>query len=171
LRDGDAFAEIQPALLQEYSYHGLILNFPEPNPATAIPGLRPTDLVVLTTRPPTRNEKIINKKYISQSGTYLERRILETVGRYFEAHSRSLIKLTSDMATKLCEPTRGEIEFFQRHGARYRRYRVPYTKRRDQSKWQVPARPNLTAAFLLSTDLPENNGILLNVFGMDGPTR
>jgi hypothetical protein len=169
LRDGDAFAEIEAVLLKEsYTYHGLILNFPAPDPTVISPSLGPFDLVVLTTRPPSKYN--FNKKHIKMSGTGLEESILKVADQYFELHSRSLLKLSGDLAARLQLPDRGEIEFSQYGGARYLRYRDPYNKKRKQYKWQIPPERTLTAAFVLFTRLWQGGPLFLNAFGMDGPT-
>lgn len=46
----------------------------------------------------------------------------------YDYHSRSLVKLSSEMAAKLKKPDRGEIELSQHHGARYLRHRTPISK-------------------------------------------
>lgn len=169
LRDGDAFAEIEAVLLKEdYDYQGLILNFPSPDFEVSPLDLGASDLVVLTTRPPHPDE--MDKKGKPATGERFERRVLDVVNVYFALHSRSLVKLSSEMAAKLKNPDRGEINFGQRHGARYKRHRMPYVKKREQSKWQTPAKKTLTAAFALYTNLWTGGPLFLNAFGMDGPT-
>lgn len=170
LRDGDAFAEIEAVLLkQDYDYQGLILNFPSPDFEVSRLDLGASDLVVLTTRPPHLDE--MDKKGKPASGEKFEQRVLDVVNLYFPLHSRSLVKLSSEMAAKLKNPDRGEINFRQRHGARYKRHRMPYVKNREQRKWQMPTKDALTAAFVLYTNLWAGGPLFLNVFGMDGPTN
>jgi hypothetical protein len=169
LRDGDAFAEIEAVLLkQDYDYQGLILNLPSPDFAVSSLDFGASDLVVLTTRPPHLDE--VDKKGKSATGEKFEQRVLDVVNLYFALHSRSLVKLSSEMAAKLKNTDRGEINFGQRHGARYKRHRVPYIKNREQRKWQIPAKKTLTAAFVLYTNLWAGGPLFLNAFGMDGPT-
>jgi hypothetical protein len=173
LRDGDAFAEIEAVLLKKegYDYEGLILNFPSPDPELSPPVFGASDLVVLTTRPPTPYEYEREKKHMTPSGEKLEKAILDVVRLYFNQHSRSHVKLSSEMAARLTKPDRGEIEFGQHHGARYLRYRNPHIKSREQSKWtKVPKETKLTAAFVLCTNLWAGGPLFLNAFGMDGPT-
>jgi hypothetical protein len=170
LRDGDAFAELEAVLLKDdYDYHGLILNFPSPDLKIEHPSFLPSDLVVLTTRPPSLDE--MGKKHMTPSGEELERPILNVVDQYFKQHSRSHVKLSSEMAARLEKPDRGEIEFRQHHGAHYLRYRMPYVRKRDQSRWQKPDKTTtITAAFVLFTNLWNGGPLFLNAFGMDGPT-
>lgn len=171
LRDGDAFAEIAAILLKsDYNYHGLILNFPSPHSQRELPDLGASDLIVLTTRPPTEYEEEFNKKHIATTGGELEKAILKRVAIYFAAHSRTVVKLKPAMAAEMKSLDRGEIQFKQQHGARYFRHRNPYVRTRPESNWKTPIDKELTAAFLLFTNLWDGGPLLLNAFGMDGPT-
>lgn len=172
LRDGDAFAELEPALLKEgYDYHGLILNYPAPDFKRESPALSDSDLIVLTTRPPTPYESETEQRHMTLSGEELEKSILSVVNLYFRQHTRSHMKLSNEMADQLTKPDRGEIEFRVRNGAHYKRHKMPYAKKRDQMIWQTRTNETaLTAAFLLFTNLWTGGPLLLNAFGMDGPT-
>lgn len=168
LRDGDAFAELATALCEKhYKYGELIINFPSSDDNSGQHALGPTDVLVLTTRPPLHDDPF-DRKYIKRSGTGLERSILQSVGTHFSVCRRSYVMLSEEMAAKLKQTNRGEIEFTMYTGAYYKRYRTPYTRRRKQHQWERPENPTVTAAFLLLTRLWENGPSLLNAFGMDG---
>ncbi|MFY9553678.1 MAG: hypothetical protein WAV47_03050 [Blastocatellia bacterium] len=170
LRDSDAFAELAAVLNeQSYVYNGLILNFPvAEEDATEIPTLGPSDLLVLTTRPPL-NDDYFDRRFIKRSDTELEKSVLKAVGCYFNVCRRSRIVLSQRMVEKLKFSDRGEIEFTMYGGASYRRYRMPGTKNREQHKWQEQKESIKTAAFALLTNLWKGGPSLLNAFGMDGP--
>lgn len=170
LRDGDAFVELATALCEkQYKYGELILNFPLSQDKSLQQCLGPTDVLVLTTRPPLTDDDF-DRKYIKQSGTELEQSILRAVRTYFKVCRRSYVMLSEGMAKKLKHPNRGEIEFYSYAGAYYKRYRKPYTRRRKEHQWEKPVSPTVTAAFLLLTRLWEDGPSLLNAFGIDGTT-
>ncbi|MFY9570672.1 MAG: hypothetical protein WAV20_04615, partial [Blastocatellia bacterium] len=95
LRDSDAFAELAAVLNEQgYVYNGLILNFPvAEEDATEIPTLGPSDLLVLTTRPPL-NDDYFDRRFIKRSDTELEKSVLKAVGCYFSVCRRSRIVLS-----------------------------------------------------------------------------
>jgi len=168
LRDGDAFAELAAALYEQDDKYGeLILNFPLSHDNLAHPTLGPSDLLVLTTRPPL-NDDAFDRRYIKRSGSELEKSILRAVGLYFSVCRRSYLKLSEDMAAELKYPNRGEIQFTMYAGAYYKRYRTPYTRSREQHRWERPPKSSMTAAFVLLTRLWDRGPNFLNAFGMDG---
>ena len=167
LRDGDAFAELAAALFEQHYHFGeLVLNFPH-GAKELTPLLGPSDLLVLTTRPPLNDDEF-DRKYIARSGTELEKAILDAVGFYFSVCRRSYVKLSQEMAAKLKYANRGEIEFSMYAGDYYKRYRAPYTCSRELHRWQVPANARTTAGFVILTRLWNGGPNLLNVFGLDG---
>lgn len=168
LRDGDAFAELASVLCKQgFDYSGLLVNYPNPNRQVSISDFRPSDLLVLTTRPPL-NEDDFERFVIKLSGTPLEKSILEVARRYFKVCRRSAIVLSEEIASKLAHNDRGQIDFTVHNAACYRRYRNPYTKNREAHRWRKPESTR-TAAFILLDRVQDNGPALLNVFSMDGP--
>ena len=167
LRDGDAFAELAAALYNQHHHFGeLVLNFRHCTKEVT-PLLGPSDLLVLTTRPPLNDDEL-DRRYIARSGTELEKAILDAVKFYFSVCRRSYVKLSPDMATKLKYPNRGEIEFSMYAGGYYKRYRAPYTHSRKLHRWEIPVNARTTAGFVILTRLWDGGPNLLNVFGLDG---
>jgi hypothetical protein len=167
LRDGDAFAELAATLFdQHYHFGELVLNFRHSTKElTSL--LAPSDLLVLTTRPPLNDDEF-DRRHIARSGTELEKAILDAVGFYFSVCRRSYVKLSQDMAANLKYPNRGEIQFSMYAGGYYKRYRAPYTRNRKLHKWAVPTNARTTAGFVVSTRLWDGGPKLLNVFSFDG---
>jgi hypothetical protein len=171
LRDGHAFAELAMLLrTNECHYGGLLLNYPVPVPHVKTPDLTSTDLLVLTTRPPLNDDEL-DSRPIRRSGTPLERIVLETVRQAFRICRRSYVMLSEEMARRLPDPyrNRGEMEFTLNGPACYKRYRMPYTKKKTEHQWCVDSSESpRTSAFVLFTRMP-NGAMLLNAFSMDGP--
>jgi hypothetical protein len=176
LRDGDAFAELMPVLLDlGYEYGGLLLNHP-PDPGVRRPQLGSEDLVVLTTRPPLDDPQAQgDRKLIKQSGNPLESAILKAARSCFPFCKRRIIQLSPDAAAGLRPgfADRGQMEFrvYRREEHRipfYVRYRDPWGRTRDERKYRAPANPHATAVFLLRIPLRPGGPTLLNAFGMDG---
>lgn len=168
LRDGDAFAELATVLCKQgFDYGGLLINYPNPHKQIDVTTFNPSDLLVLTTRPPLNDDEF-ERFLIKRSDTTLEKSVLEIARRYFKVCRRSDIVLSEEMAGKLKHEDRAHINFTVHGAACYRRYRNPYTKNREQHRWRVPESTR-TAAFLLLDRLHVNGPAILNVFSMDGP--
>ncbi len=169
LRDGDAFAELMAPLYDhQFRYGGLLFNFPDPTHTLRPQDFDPSDLIVLSTRPPLNDDEF-DRKYIRRSGTPMESAILNAVHRYFDVCRRSRITLAKALAPQLKFLNRGEINFTMHQGAYYRRHRTPYISNREEHRWQYMEEGEVkTAAFLLLTKLTEAGPTLLTAFGMDG---
>jgi hypothetical protein len=178
IRDGDAFVELSEALSQKYEYHGLILNYPDPDAEVRKSEFAPTDLLVLTTRPPLDDDSEVDRKAINRSFTELEINILdETLRNYFDCCSRAQVIINENFADFMTLPDRSEVEFhvFQDtehggHKSRYKRYRdVHACKGTEAHRWHDPKEQNLTAAYMILTRI-KDGPMLLNAFGMGGQT-
>jgi len=152
-----------------FVYGGLLFNYPDPDDA-GLPALNPSDIVVLTTRPPLNDGDGWDRKHIQKSGSSLEQAILAGVGRHFDNCRRSSIRLNQETAAHLGPAAdRAEIQFRVYKRSHYRRHRNPYGNAAARHFVTRPA-ANTTAAFLVSTPLAPGGPHLLNAFGMDGTT-
>jgi hypothetical protein len=181
LRDGEAFAEIQAALHKlGFTYGGLHLNYRVEPKRDVLPAYDPSDVVVLTTRPPLDDDLGWDRKRIERSYTRLEQEIFRHVRPFFQACRRTVIQLPRPVAdelgsfadrafirfgvydTKRSKPrtTAGEVA----SEAVYKATRNPYAKPTKQSDETTPR----TAAFLLVRRLEPKGPTLIVAFGMDG---
>jgi hypothetical protein len=169
LRDGDAFVELAVGLAaNDHEYGGLLLNHQGVDLSFASVGIRPSDIVVLTTRPPQSDDPELHRLFIQRTKTDLEQVILNTMRRYFRKCSRARIILTEEFACKLKQQDRGDIIFTQYGPACYSELRNPCLKSKRRPKI-VYKGPRKTAAFFLRTRLDEEGPVLLAAFSMDGP--
>ncbi len=171
LRDGDAYAELCPILVERgYRYGGLLLNYPDLQDRRRVPRLRPSDLIVVTTRPPL-TDSVLERRRIRRTGAPLERTILDVAGRYFEICSRSWIMLQPEVASHLGpHADRAHVEFRMYKGSCYLKHRDPYAPRRSDRRYREDVGSKRTAAFLVFTRVGLRGPMLLNAFGMDGNT-
>ena len=133
-------------------YGGLLFNYPDPDDA-GLPALNPSDIVVLTTRPPLNDHDGWDRKSIQKSGSSLEQAILGGVGRYFDGCRRSYIRLNHETAAHLGPAAdRAEMHFHVYKRSHYRRHRNPYGNAAARHFVTRPA-ANTTAAFLVSVPL------------------
>lgn len=99
LRDGDAFVELMPPLSKlRYGYEDVVVNYPASGTSdksiSAFPKMRPTDLLVLTTRPPITDKPLKDHRYVRRSDTILETRILKCLrNHYLQECSRSQVSV------------------------------------------------------------------------------
>lgn len=171
LRDGDAFSELAPVLYsREYVYGGLLLNFPPYKPRHAPPldlsFLSPSDLLVVSTRPPIDDRKMANKRTVPESGSELELDVFSALKFYFKRCARSRVTLQAHIAQRLPDAfrERADIMFHQNTDGTYMKYR-PFTG----GFWQKPNPPNATALYLARIPSAWENGPgLLAAFGMSG---
>jgi hypothetical protein len=172
LRDGDAFLHLAGLLYEKgYEYGGLILNHPaEARSKTRFVDksfLTPSDLVVLTTRPPMEEEAgERDRKSLNSSNTSLERWLLDTMRRYFDVCMRSNVKLSAELARRLRDEfaNRAWIAFKQTYDAVCKGY-----ARHDNVKMTVPPPPpRTTFYFLLPPKGREDDPQVLCLFGMGG---
>jgi hypothetical protein len=179
LRDGDAFAELQPVLFDlGYEYGGLLLNQRPEAGSELLPRLSRDDLIVLTTRPPiTDDGTMANRKFIERTDGDLEKAILNAARPVFEICNRKFIRLTEHAAAGLppAASDRAEVEFrvYKRGGhefAYYYRLRNAHAPRARSRTSHAPTHAKTTSTFLLRTPIGPNGPMLLNAFGMDGVT-
>lgn len=130
LRDGAAFAELSRVVSQKYQYACPLLNLPgsllkkapknvklEVAKKEVYSFLRPSDLLVLCTRPPLDDDRMREearvKKVIEQSGTWLEGQVFRTLKESFFDHcDRSQVMVKESLGVKI-----REFDFGQRIGA------------------------------------------------------
>ncbi|MFH1681017.1 MAG: hypothetical protein ABIH26_10275 [Candidatus Eisenbacteria bacterium] len=171
LRDADAFNHLTPMLhKQGYEFGKLIFNTPIPKPQHPIPVddsfLKPSDLLVLTTRPPMDDVYSEARKAMCPSYTTLEEKVFNTFRSFFDICARDQIKIARFMADRLPAKyaDRGQIQFRQRQCADYR-----FVRRDEKGRWKVVQGDRRTALFLVLTgDSWPNGPRLLAVFGIGG---
>lgn len=171
LRDGDAFIHLTTLLYQKgYEYGGLLLNYPaDPKCKTRSVDtsfLKPSDLIVLTTRPPMDELEVKDRRQVIGSNTTLERWVFDSLRPYFDVCARSHVRLSADLARRLPDQyaDRGWIAFKQTNDARCKGY-----ARHNDVKMKVPPPPpRTTFYFVLPQRSRENDPQVLCVFGMGG---
>ncbi len=172
LRDGHAFAELAGVpCMPGRSYGGLLPNYSAPQGEVGMPTLGPSDVLVLTTRPPLSDNDEMDSRPIKRSGTRLETAVLNRVGQIFRVCNRANVRLSESVAAQLPPAYRNRAEMVVNVNGpvRYTRYRMPHTKSRAEGRWHVEPENSLrTPAFLLFTRIPDGP-MLLNAFAMDGP--
>jgi hypothetical protein len=174
LRDSDAFVELSPLLYDgTLSYGGLVLNYPAPrnhDPNVIIPVdeslLTPSDLLVLTTRPPLDDTEE-DKKRIRRSFTSLEHKVFDALRLHFPKCSRSYVQLAPRLRDAFPEDraNRAHVEY-RVHGpfASYKARRDYRRKRWDKGDG------HRTGAYLIYQKPAWPGGpSLLAAFGMSGP--
>lgn len=189
-RDGIAFCELNSRLAPpDYAYEGPVILYPQDRRGLheGYPEFRPSDLLVLTTRPPLDDHPSIGvRKHIVRNGGALEVEILERVCRkYFEYCDRRYVKLTGaarDLLRPQADPLRWwDLEFFENHqttlrldgpGLKPKRLHwAAVIKKHQRTRGEVelpPADRISTVAYLLRDRLPTLGCEVLVSFGMDG---
>jgi hypothetical protein len=169
LRDGDAFAELAVKLVANgYQYGGLLLNYQGVDLSLETTGVRASDVIVLTTRPPLDDDPETHRLFIEKTGTDLERVILATISRYFEKCSRARIVLKEELSSQLKQANRGDIIFTQYGPACYSELRSRSLKGKRHPNPAYKG-PNKTAAFFVRTRIGERGPGLIAAFSIDGP--
>jgi hypothetical protein len=191
LRDGEAFAEIQGALQKlGYTYGGLHLNFKIDAKADLIPTYDPSDVIVLTTRPPLDDAFRWDRLRIDRSYTKLENEILRHIRPFFALCRRTVIQLAPPVALELGTFADRAFIRFRVYGrpkkrseqqasgkpkerddeesnvAIYKEKRDPYVQRNRSAPETKPR----TAAFLVVRRLEPKGPNMIVAFGMDGIT-
>jgi hypothetical protein len=169
LRDGDAFTEIAAELLKEnYTYQGVLLNYPGVELTFQTAGIRPSDMVVMTTRPAIDDDPTTERFAIRRTNTELEKKILDEAMTPFLAKcSRQRIIVADEFAVKMSQRNRSDI-VFTRHGrACYSELRtvVPGKLRRPRTFYEGADK---TAAYLIRTRFAPSGPELLVAFSIDG---
>lgn len=179
LRDGDAFVELLPSLLNHgYEYGGLILNYQKSEDDTdkskeAQRLLTPSDLIVLTTRPPLDDKSARDKKVVGHSRTWLEKQVFAALRRHCTFCSRGEVHLTRETSAALEDgyKNRSDLQFRINSSSAYKDV-YAYRNQQEHRPWNRCA----TAAYLVHTrsisieDGPHGGKgpELLAVFGMEG---
>jgi len=167
IRDGAAFSEVTAPLIKlGYEYGQMIYN-PPFNPGTdaALDAehyrfIKPSHLIVLTTRPPLDDATHGDKKLVQPSHTHLEKQIFAECRKYFAVSSRSHVQLTPAAGANF---EKAELIFHQHKSARLKFY-----KRLDEFRGRcVSKKANISVGFFLRTKaIPEYGCGLLASFGM-----
>ena len=169
IRDGAAFSEVTAPLAKlGYEYGQMIYN-PPFNPALGTElgaehfhFIKPSHLMVLTTRPPLDDVTHGDKKLVQPSHTHLEKQIFTECRKYFAVSSRSHVQLTPAAGANF---EKAELVFHQHKSARLKSY-----KRLDEFRGRcVSKKANISLGFFLRTkSIPEYGCGLLASFGMSG---
>jgi hypothetical protein len=128
--------------------------------------MKPTDLLVLCTRPPMHDDVSGALKGIGRSYTTLEDKVFASMGRYFSVCARDHIEIAPHLAEQLPAQykNRAHMIFRQKGGAEYRQLRESASHR-----WQEVGLEGRTALFLVHDREPWPGGPrLLAVFGVGG---
>lgn len=170
-RDGIAFLELAaglPAL--GYDFGTTIYLYPDDErKLTAFPAFRPSDLLVLPTRPPLHDKVGVfprRRKVIHETKTELEAALFGVLAKYFEFCSRKHVILSKYGASRIRvkDPQKwAHIEVYEYCGAEiYRHYIGPEPVRPD-----APHKSTI-AFFLRANDVPGLSCDFIASFGMDG---
>jgi hypothetical protein len=171
LRDGDAALELSEVLhRQGYEYGELLFNYPgeRKRGSTAVDDsfLTPSDLLLLTTRPPLDDEDERPRKTVHRAHTTLENKVFDALRLYFKWCTRSQIILSEHLLPTLpaAAVRKSNIQFRQHGGAAYDRYTGP------GEDWHRPAPAlRVTAAYLAYMEHAWEGGpTLLAAFAMGG---
>lgn len=169
IRDGAAFTEITAPLSNLGCEYGEILfNPPFDHKKDKKLGpehfrfIKPTDLIVLTTRPPLTDPEHGDKKYLHRSYTHLEDQVFAEVTKYIEVCARSHVKLSPAVGDGF---DKADLEFYQHKGARLKSF-----KGLKEFKDKPPPRGSALAFgfFLRTPSIPVYGCGLLACFGMGG---
>ena len=174
LRDADAFVELSPLLLDAGAYGGLVLNYPAPlrhDPRVIIPVdetfLTPSDLLVLTTRPPLDDDPKSDKKAIRRSFTSLETKVFNALNPYFGQCKRAYVALAHHLRNgfQTAKADRACV-YYRVNRDRFAAYR---TLRDDEHHRWNKGNGQTTGAYLIYKKPAWPGGpALLVTFGMNG---
>jgi hypothetical protein len=155
---------LPPLLACGYSYGGVFLNPPLPEPAKFDPPLDTNDLIVLLTRPPLDDPERDCQLGIERSNTTLEAAIFRALRRFFVEVTRHRVKLTDKLADRLpLKQARAWMEF-RLHGS----YALSGWRQADRSFEKAQTRPVTTMAFACKSRVGADGPSLLCAFGMGG---
>jgi hypothetical protein len=126
-----------------------------------VPHLKPSDLLVMTTRPPLNDDRVLGRKVVSRSHNPLENKVFSIVKNYLEHCSRGRVSLTSYWQNRLPAPfgSLANLEFQTHGGSAKITTRLPALR---------PANGDLTATYLLYVPGQDNHPALLCSFGLGG---
>ena len=167
IRDGAAFSEVTAPLAKlGYEYGQMIYNPPFQSGMRGGLGaenyrfIKPTHVIVLTTRPPLDDVTHGDKKLVQPSRSHLEKQVFAECRKYFAVSSRSHVQLTPAAGANF---EKAELVFHQHKSAR-----LKYYKRLDEFRGRcVSKKANVSLGFFLCTKaIPEYGCGLLTSFGM-----
>lgn len=185
VRDGMAFCELA-AMFTERGYRfGTTIHLYEddPRPLSALPGIGPGDLLVLTTRPPLDDGHVRRpapgsaqggprargrRKLVPRNGGELEAAYLAALDRYFVHCDRTVITL-SDHAASLLDPADAafrDIELYE-----YTRDDIHWYRRGPDVRQQAGPPPSTVGFFIHIPKLPGLGCDMVVSFGMSGFTN
>jgi hypothetical protein len=177
LRDGDAFIELMPVLSSLGAVcGGTLLNLPgedqDDTSGRFLGSLGPSDLIVVTTRPPLHDRSEEIRRALIPTGAVLETAIHQALRCCFKFCNRSKIHLVRSLGEQL------KSEYADREQITFRVYKKkpPMGANAAYQYLQAdyegnPHRPKFaprTAVFLIRTALWKNGPTVLNAFGMSG---
>jgi hypothetical protein len=170
-RDAMAFCELDAALCaQGRAYATSIYLYPgDDRPLADFPTLLPSDLLVLTTRPPLHDQVGIippHRKVIRAAKTELEGVVFEELSKYFEFCTRKHVQLTPHAVSCLRVEQAAKwahVEFYEYGRAEIQRHYVGPAPLKPDSD-----RHSTVAFFVHANRLPRINCGLVVSFGMDG---
>jgi hypothetical protein len=169
IRDGAAFSEVTAPLAKlGYEYGEMLWNPPFRKRRHKKVGrdqyqfIKPSDVVVLTTRPPLSDGSYGDKKRMLRSCTHLEDQIFKAVRKYLSVCARSNVEIRKKICGRL---EKGCLAFHQHKGAHLKHFR-----RVDFHKVKLAAKGSHTAVcfFLHVKSIPEYGCGLVVSFGMGG---
>ncbi len=171
LRDGEAFNFIASVFYEEgYRRGEIFINTPIPEPENLVPiddsFLKPSDILLVTTRPPMDDVYSKPRRASCPSYTMLEAKIFVSLRVCFEMCSRDMIKLARFLADRLPPKyaDRAQIQFRQNQSADYR-----FVRSHEKGRWKEFEGDRRTALFLIFLSEPWPNGPqLLAAFGVGG---
>jgi hypothetical protein len=187
LRDGDAFVELAPLLFRphaidgaRYTYGGLVLNYPAPKNhdtrrdrlfGVDASFLTPSDLLVLTTRPPLDDSPSYDRKVVRRSYTTLEAKVLESLQPYFVRCTRSFVELSDSLKTALRAAhrgNRGQVEY-KVNAPAVGSYKARHDSGPGRSRWDEGDETRTGVYFVYKKPAWPDGPALLTAFGMSGP--
>jgi hypothetical protein len=170
-RDGIAFCELAAVLpAMGYDFGTTIHLYPDDERSlSAFPQFRPSDLLVLPTRPPLHDKVGIippRRKIIHATKTGLEAALFKTLARYFEFCTRKRVKLSKYGASRIrVQDSQNweHVEVYEYCGAEILKYYVGLEPVRPVAKHKS------TIAFFLRVNcVPVLDCGFVASFGMDG---
>jgi hypothetical protein len=170
-RDGVAFCELAAVLSgMGYGFGTTIYLYPDDErPLSAFPAFRPSDLLVLPTRPPLHDKIGIippRRKIIHAAKTELESVLFKVLARYFEFCTRKRVKLSKYGADRIRVQDAQNwehVEVYEYCGAEIQRFYVGPEPVRPEVKHK-----STIAFFVRVNRVPGLNCDFVASFGMDG---
>lgn len=169
-RDGVAGFELAAALFEAgYRYGTTVYLYPDDDrKLTDFPAFQPSDILVLTTRPPLHDQAALipSRKVIHAAKTELEAVLFAALGEYFEFCTRKHMVLTKRGADclRVEQPQKwAHVELYEYCGAEILKHHVgPEVLKRLEN------RRSSIAFFFRANRLPRINCDFVASFGMDG---